>query len=112
MRRLSAVALLVLGFRRAKTNRDRELGRVFDRPRGEDYRDGCPKSDLPLGTPPPMSAPKNKEASGPTIFFEQADPVPPAERVVAFAFTTMDFARGRQLRSIDSPGPRLGTRVR
>ena len=28
----------------------------------EDYRDACPKSDLPLGTPPPMSAPKNKEA--------------------------------------------------
>ena len=37
-----------------------------------------------MGILPPMSAPKNKEAAGPTIFFVQADPVPPAERVVAF----------------------------
>ena len=39
-----------------------------------------------MGILPPLSAPKNKEAAGPTIFFEQADPVPPAERVVAFVF--------------------------
>ena len=38
-----------------------------------------------------MSAPKNKEAAGPTIFFEQADPVPPAERVVAFVFSHEEF---------------------
>ena len=38
----------VFGFRRAKTDRDRDLGRVFDSPRGEDYRDACPKSDFPV----------------------------------------------------------------
>ena len=44
-----------------------------------------------MGILPPMSAPKNKEAGGPTIFFEQADPVPPAERVVAFVFSHDGF---------------------
>jgi hypothetical protein len=44
-----------------------------------------------MGILPPMSAPKNKEAAGPTIFFEQADPVPPAERVVAFVLNREEF---------------------
>ena len=44
-----------------------------------------------MGILPPMSAPKNKEAAGPTIFFEQADPVPPAERVVAFVLSREEF---------------------
>ena len=44
-----------------------------------------------MGILPPMSAPKNKEAAGPTIFFEQADPVPPAERVVAFVYSHEEF---------------------
>ena len=69
-------------------------------------------SSRAMGILPPLSAPKNKEAAGPTIFFEQADPVPPAERVVALSLTARNVARGRQLRAIDSPGPRRGTRVR
>jgi hypothetical protein len=43
------------------------------------------------GTLPPLSAPKNKEAGGPTLFFVQADLGPPAERVVAFAFSHDGF---------------------
>src|SRR5271157_2962242 len=39
-----AVALLALGFRRAKTNRDRDLGRVFDRPKSRTIVTRVPKA--------------------------------------------------------------------
>ena len=80
---------LVLGFCRAKINRDRDLGRVFDRPKSRTIVTRVSKAISRWELRPRCR--RRKIRSEATIFFEQADPVPPAERVVAFAFSHDGF---------------------
>ena len=73
MRRPSP-SLLGLGFRRAKTNRDRDLGRLFDSPCVRTIVTGGPKSWISGGDSAPMSASEFKEAGGQLYFSSRPTP--------------------------------------
>src|SRR5271166_5336861 len=85
-----AVALLVLGFRRAKTHRDRDLGRVFDRPTSRTIVTRVPKAISRWELRPRCRRRKIRRPPADYIF-RAGRPRAAAERVVAFAFSHDGF---------------------
>ena len=81
-------SVLGFAFRRAKTDRDRDLGRSIAG-EGRTIVDSVPKAISRWETPPPLSAPKNKEAGGRLYFSSRPTPCRQPSASWRWSFATM-----------------------